>query len=92
MIKPIEDRVLIKMKEENNTTKSGIILSTKTKDRSQLAEVIEVGQGKMVNGKLVPLIVKKGDNVIFSQYAGTEVKYKGEIYVIVKQDDILATY
>lgn len=92
MIKPIEDRVLIKMKEENNTTKSGIILSTKTKDRSQLAEVIEVGQGKMVNGKLVPLIVKKGDNVIFSQYAGTEVKYKGKIYVIVKQDDILATY
>ena len=90
MIKPLEDRVLIKMKEAEETTKSGIILSSGAKEKPQIAEVIEVGPGKNKEGKIIPLNVKKGDNVIVSKYAGTEVKYEGEDYIIVKQEDILA--
>ena len=90
MIKPLQDRVLIKMKESEETTKSGIILSSGSKEKPQIAEVIEVGPGKQENGKLVELIVKKGDKVIVSKYSGTEIKYEGTEYIIVKQDDILA--
>ena len=90
MIKPLSDRVLIKMKEKEETTKSGIILAGASQEKPQVAEVIEVGPGEMVEGKLQEMYVKKGDNVIVSKYAGTEVKYEGEEYIIVKQDDILA--
>ena len=90
MIKPLGDRVLIKMKEKEETTKSGIILAGASQEKPQVAEVIEVGPGEMVEGKLQEMYVKKGDNVIVSKYAGTEVKYEGEEYIIVKQDDILA--
>ena len=91
MIKPLENRVLIKMKEGEETTKSGIILSGASKEKPQVAEVIEVGPGKEnLEGKLEPMLVKKGDNVIVSKYSGTEVKYEGTDYLIVKQDDILA--
>ena len=90
MIKPLGDRVLIKMKEAEETTKSGIILTTGSKEKPQIAEVIEVGPGEKVDGKLQEMYVKKGDNVYVSKYAGTEVKYEGQDYIIVKQDDILA--
>ena len=90
MIKPLEDRILIKMKEGEETTKSGIILANSSKEKPQIAEVIEVGPGKNIDGKIQQVAVKKGDNVIVSKYAGTEVKYEGIDYIIVKQDDILA--
>ena len=90
MIKPLSDRVLIKMKEKEETTKSGIILAGEAKEKPQIAEVIEVGPGKIVDGKLQAMEVKKGDNVVVSKYAGTEVKYESEEYIIVKQEDILA--
>jgi len=90
MIKPLGDRVLIKMKEAEETTKSGIILTTGSKEKPQIAEVVEVGPGEKVDGKIQEMYVKKGDNVYVSKYAGTEVKYEGQDYIIVKQDDILA--
>jgi len=90
MIKPLSDRVLIKMKEKEETTKSGIILSGASQEKPQIAEVIEVGPGEKIEGKVQEMYVKKGDKVIVSKYAGTEVKYEGQDYIIVKQDDILA--
>ena len=91
MIKPVADRILIKMEEEENTTKSGIILSSNSKEKPQTAKVIEVGPGiSNIPGKEVKMYIKKGDRVIVSKYAGTEIKYEGEDYIIVKQDDILA--
>ena len=90
MIKPLEDRILIKMKEGEATTKSGIILANSSKEKPQIAEVIEVGPGKNIDGKIQQVAVKKGDNVIVSKYAGTEVKYEGVDYIIVKQEDVLA--
>ena len=91
MIKPLSDRVLIKMKESEEKTKSGIILASSAKEKPQVAEVIEVGPGKITaDGKKEEMYVKKGDKIIISQYAGTEVKYDGEEYLIVKQEDILA--
>ena len=90
MIKPLEDRILIKMKEGEETTKSGIILTSNSQEKPQIAEVVEVGPGKKIDGKLEPVGVKKGDNVIVSKYAGTEVKYEGVEYIILRQDDLLA--
>ena len=90
MIKQLEDRILIKMKEGEETTKSGIILANSSKEKPQIAEVIEVGPGKNIDGKIQQVAVKKGDNVIVSKYAGTEVKYEGVDYIIVKQEDVLA--
>ena len=90
MLKPLGDRVIIKMLEKEETTKSGIILAGNAQEKPQIAEIIEVGPGEMIDGKLEPMNVKKGDNVIVSKYSGTEVKYEGEEYIIVKQDDILA--
>ncbi len=90
MIKPLNDRVLIKMKEMEETTESGIYLAPASKEKPQIAEVIEVGPGEKVDGKLQEMNVKKGDKVIVSKYSGTEVKYEGEEYLIVKQNDILA--
>ena len=90
MIKPLGNRVLIKMKEGEETTKSGIILASSAQEKPQIAEVIEVGPGEKIDGKQQEMHVKKGDNVIVSEYAGTKVKYEGVEYIIVKQDDILA--
>ena len=90
MIKPLGSRVLIKMIESEETTKSGIILSSGAKEKPQIAEVLEVGPGEVVDGKTTQMNLKKGDRVIVSKYAGTEVKYEGEELIIVKQDDILA--
>ena len=90
MIKPLADRVLVKMKESEETTKSGIILASSAQEKPQIAEVIEVGPGGEIDGEKVTMYVKKGDKVITSKYSGTEVKYEGEEYIIVKQSDILA--
>ena len=90
MIKPLSDRVLIKMKEAEETTKSGIILATASKEKPQIAEVIEVGPGEKINGKVQEMDVKKGDNVIVSKYAGTEVKVDDVEYTILRQSEVLA--
>ena len=90
MIKPLGSRVLIKMKEGEETTKNGIILAGAAQEKPQIAEVIEVGPGEVIDGKAETMNVKKGDNIIVSEYAGTKVKYDGEEYIIVKQNDILA--
>ena len=91
MIKPLNDRVLIKMIEAEETTKSGIILSAGSQEKPQIAEVVEVGPGEVdENGKRVEMQVKKGDKVITSKYSGNEIKYEGIDYIIVKQSDILA--
>ena len=90
MIKPLSDRVLIKMKESEETTKSGIILATTAQEKPQIAEVIEVGPGKIIDGKREEMTVKKGDKVVVSKYGGTEVKYEGEEYIILREEDILA--
>ena len=89
-LKPLADRVIIKMVEAEETTKSGIILTGAAKEKPEMAEVIEVGPGGIEDGKEVVMPVKKGDKVITSKYAGTEVKLDGEEYTIVRQGDILA--
>ncbi len=89
-IKPLTDRVLIKMEEAEETTKSGILLAGSAKEKPQIANVIEVGPGGMVDGKEITMYVKKGDKVITSKYSGTEIKLDGEEYTIVRQSDILA--
>lgn len=86
MIKPLQDRVLIKMIENEETTKSGIILSSGAKEKPQIAEVVAVGPGT----EDVKMNIKEGDKVIINKYSGTEVKYEGTEYTIVKQEDILA--
>ena len=90
MLRPLSDRVLIKMIESEETTKSGIILSSAAKEKPQIAEVIAVGEGLKKDGKFEEMYVKTGDRVIVSKYAGTEVKYEGIDYIILKQEDILA--
>lgn len=90
-IKPLGDRVVIKRLEAEEKTKSGIVLPGQAKEQPQLAEVIAVGPGGMVDGKEIKMEVKVGDTVIFSKYAGTEIKIDGADYTIVSQRDILAT-
>ncbi|MBQ7678524.1 MAG: co-chaperone GroES [Butyrivibrio sp.] len=90
-LKPLADRVVLKQLAAEETTKSGIVLPGKEKEKPQQAEVLAVGPGKVVDGEKVPMEVKVGDQVIYSKYAGTEVKMdEDETYIIVKQDDILA--
>ncbi len=89
-IKPLADRVVIKMVEAEETTKSGIILAGTAKEKPQVAEVIAVGPGGVVDGKEVTMYLKPGDKVLMSKYAGTEVKVDGEEYTILRQSDILA--
>ena len=89
-IKPLFDRVVIKNVEAEETTKSGIILTSSAKEKPQMAEVLAVGPGGMVDGKEVAMQVKPGQKVIYSKYAGTEVKLDGQEVIIVRQSDILA--
>ncbi len=89
-IKPLGDKVVIKRLEAEEKTKSGIVLPGQAKEQPQLAKVMAVGPGGIVEGKEVKMEVKEGDTVIFSKYAGTEIKYDGEEYTIVSQRDILA--
>ena len=90
MLRPLADRVVIKMVESEETTKSGIILSGTAKEKPQIAEVLEVGPGGEIEGKEIKMLVKKGDKVIVNKYAGTEIKYEGQELIVVKQNDILA--
>ena len=89
-IKPLADRVVIKMEEAEETTKGGIILTSSAKEKPQVATVVAVGPGGLVDGKEVKMIVKVGDKVLPSKYSGTEVKVDGEECTIVRQSDILA--
>ncbi len=89
-LKPLADRVVVKMVETEETTKSGIILTGSAKEKPQVAEILAVGPGGVVDGKEVKMYVKVGDKVITSKYAGTEVKCDGKEYNIVRQGDILA--
>jgi chaperonin GroES len=89
-VRPLGDRVVIKKLEAEEKTKSGIVLTGTAKEKPQEAEVVAVGPGGYVDGKEVKMEVKVGDKVLFSKYAGTEVKVDGEEYTIIKQDDILA--
>ena len=89
-IKPLADRVVIKLVEEEETTKGGLILSGSAKEKPQVAEVVAVGPGGNVDGKEVEMIVKVGDKVLTSKYSGTEVKVDDEEYTVVRQSDILA--
>lgn len=87
---PLSDRVVLKQLEAEEKTKSGIILAGSAQEKPQEAEVIAVGPGGMVDGKEVTMQVKEGQKVIYSKYAGTEVKLDGTEYIIVKENDILA--
>lgn len=89
-MKPLADRVVIKMTEAEETTKSGIILAGSAKEKPQIAEVVAVGPGGNVDGKEITMYLKTGDKVITSKYSGTEVKLDGVEYTIVRQNDILA--
>ena len=89
-VKPLGDRVVIKNCEAEETTKSGLILTSAAKEKPQMAIVIAVGPGGNVDGKEITMNVKAGEKVIYSKYAGTEVKLDGEEYIIVRQSDILA--
>lgn len=89
-IKPLGDRVVIQVKKEEETTKSGIVLPDTAKEKPQEGIVVAVGSGEVVDGKKIELEVKEGDKIIFSKYAGTEVKVDGEEYLILRQNDILA--
>ena len=89
-IKPLGDRVVIKMVETEETTKSGIVLPGSAKEKPQYAEVVAVGPGGMVDGKEIAMEVKVGDKVLLSKYAGTEVKLDGIEYTILRQSEILA--
>ncbi|MBQ8162318.1 MAG: co-chaperone GroES [Clostridia bacterium] len=89
-VKPLFDRVVIRNCEAEETTKGGLILTSAAKEKPQMAEVLAVGPGGMVDGKEVAMAVKVGQKIIYSKYAGTEVKLDGEEYIIVRQSDILA--
>lgn len=89
-IKPLGDRVVIQKLEAETTTKSGIVLTGSAKEQPQEAKIVAIGPGAMVEGKRVPMDVQVGDKVLYSKYAGTDVKVDGEEYIILKQDDILA--
>lgn len=89
-LRPLGDRVVIKKVEAEETTKSGIVLPGTAKEKPQMAEVIAVGPGGVVDGKEVKMEVKVGDKVIFSKYSGNDVKIDGEELTILRQDDILA--
>lgn len=89
-IKPLGDRVVIKMVEAEETTKSGIILTASAQEKPQMAEIVAVGPGGVVDGKEVKMELQVGDKVITSKYAGTEIKFDGTEYTILKQSDVLA--
>ena len=89
-LKPLGDRVIVEVLDEEETTISGIVLPDTAKEKPQRGNVLEVGPGRYEDGKLVPLDVTKGDEVIFSKYGGTEVKVGGDEYLILRESDVLA--
>ncbi len=92
-VRPLHDRVIVKRLEEETTTAGGIIIPDTAKEKPQRGEVIAVGKGRFLeNGEIVPLMVNAGDQVLFSKYAGTEVKLDNEELLILREDDILAIF
>ncbi len=90
-LRPLHDRVIVKRLEEEEKTQGGIIIPDTAKEKPQQGKVLAVGKGKLLEkGEVVPLMVKEGDRVLFSKYAGTEVKVEGEELLIMREDDILA--
>lgn len=89
-LRPLGDKVVLKQLEAEETTKSGIILSSKAQEKPQQAEIVAVGPGGVIDGKEIKMQVKVGEKVIYQKYAGTEVKLDGEEYIVVKQSDIVA--
>lgn len=89
-IKPLADRIVIKMTEAEETTKSGLILTSASKEKPQIAEVVAVGPGGMVDGEKIDMYLKVGDKVLLSKYAGTEVKVDDVEYTILRQSEVLA--
>ena len=89
-IKPLADNVVLKAEKAEETTKSGIVLTSAAQEKPQIAEVVAVGPGGVVNGKEVKMTVKVGDKVIAAKYSGTEIKLDGEEYIIISVNDILA--
>ena len=89
-IKPLADRIVIKMTEAEETTKSGLILASASKEMPQIAEVVAVGPGGMVDGEKIDMYLKVGDKVLLSKYAGTEVKVDDVEYTILRQSEVLA--
>ena len=87
---PLGDKIVLKQSEAEETTKSGIVLPGQAKEKPQEAEVIAVGPGGVIDGKEIVMQVKEGDKVIYSKYAGTDVEFDGEKYIILRQQDILA--
>lgn len=87
---PLGDKVVIKQLEAEETTKAGLILTTQAKEKPQEAIVVAVGPGGLVGDVDVKMILKEGDRVVYSKYAGTEIKFEGEAYIVIKQNDILA--
>ncbi len=90
MIKPLGDRVVIELVEQEEKTASGIVLPDSAQEKPQEGKVVAVGSGAIVDGKKVALEVKENDHIIFSKFAGTEVKYEGKEYLILRESDILA--
>jgi len=90
-IQPLHDRVLVKRIDEEQKTKGGIIIPDTAKEKPQEGKVIAVGKGRVLDdGKLAELAVKKGDKILFSKYAGTEIKLEGEEHIIIREEDVLA--
>ncbi len=89
-LEPLEDRIVVKPGEEEQTTVSGIVIPDTAKEKPQEGEVIAVGPGRFEDGKRVPMDVKAGDKVLYSKYGGTEVKYSGEEYLVLSARDVLA--
>ena len=89
-LRPLGDRVVVRMTEVEETNKSGILLTGSAKEKPEIAEVVAVGPGGMVDGKEVVMVVKVGDKVVTSKYAGTQIKCDGVEYTIVRQSDVLA--
>ena len=89
-LRPLGDKLVVKVKEEAAKTSSGIVLPDSAQEKPQQGEVIDVGSGEVIDGKKVPLDVRVGDQVIYSKYSGNEVKVEGEQFLIIKQSDVLA--
>lgn len=90
MLRPLEDKVILEMIEPEEITKGGIVLPSKAQEKSQIAKVINIGPGKMIDGKIIPMNVSIGQKVIINKYSGTEVKYEDKEYLIISEKDILA--
>ena len=88
-IRPLHDRLIVKRFEEEEKTKGGIIIPDNAKEKPQRGEVVAVGSGKELDGKKLPLEVKQGDHVLFGKYSGTEIKFEGSEYLMMREEDIL---